>query len=360
MNKLVLQGRIREMSAQAIKVPTAPGVDLEKLVDGDPDPMFVTLEVASATVSGNRNRYNEATLLDIAKQINDTRPDAYLGHLDDKELATKYPDPQTMWIGASVEKIDGIARLFAKGYVYTDAKVRSLLKKAGAAGKVMAVSIAGRADKKFDKIAKVYDIINFKLDSIDWARPGSQGLNPLLTPFITQEMVDTAMEVKLNEATLAQLKELRPDLVDALKEEIKKEAEPVNPPAPTPAPTAEMVEVKNILGLDENGSVKERVSEMVDENKTLVSEMKDLLTEHIDSSIGKEVTKPAVKGVIREMVISQVQDWTKSGVDTAINNVLQSKSTKDLITEMTREMTVNPLEDPRNSGTSKTNKFIKK
>lgn len=360
MNKLVLQGRITEMSAQAIKVPTASGVDLEKLTEGDPDPMFVTLEVASATVSGNRNRYSEATLLNIAEQINETRPDAYLGHLDDKELATKYPDPQTMWIGASVEKIDGVARLFAKGYVYTDAKVRSLLKKAVAAGKVMAVSIAGRANKKFDKVAKVYDIIDFKLDSIDWARPGTQGLNPLLTPFITQEMVDTSMEIKLQEATLEQLKELRPDLVEALKKELTP-TPPANPePTPAPAPTAEMVEVKNLLGLDENGSVKERVSEMVDENKTLVSEMKDLLTEHIDLAVGQKVTKPAVKAVIKEMVVNQVTDWTKSGVDTAINNVLQSKSTTDLITEMTREMVVNPLEDPRNSGTSKTNKFIKK
>lgn len=360
---LILTGVVQEMSAASIDVPVSSKVNMEKLTEGDDQPTFVTLEVASASVSNNKNRYSRKTLEDIAEQINDTIPDAYMGHLDDKERATKYPEPQTMWIGAVVKNLDGVDRLFAKGYVYADSKMKTILRKSTAAGKKLSVSIYGSADRVFDKVAKVYDILNFKLESLDWARPGAQGLDSKYLPAITQEQViDMDPKELLKELTLEQLKEARPDLVEEIKAEVKAEVEPVTPPAPAENADSEvakeMTEVKTILGVTD-GSVKDRVSEMVEENKVIVSEMQDLLTDYIDTQVSKEVKKEAVKNIVKEMVTKEVSAWTKSGVDMAINSVLQSKVTRDLISEMTKETQINPLQDSRHPDTAKS-KYISK
>jgi hypothetical protein len=54
--------------------------------------------------------------------------------------------------------------------------LKQYLKAAKASGKRVAVSVYGQAEQIWDNVKKTYDIQKFDLESIDWARPGSEGV----------------------------------------------------------------------------------------------------------------------------------------------------------------------------------------
>lgn len=346
-NKYTFQGTVREMGEGSLDIPYSPKVDIKKLTEGDDDPMFVTVEVLNPSVSANKRRWTPELLATVAEQINDKVPDGYLGHLKDEDRATAMPEPQTIWVGATIKEIDGKMRLLAKGYVmpYAD-KLRSYIKKAIAAGKQVAVSVYGEALQTWNKVDKLYDISEFDLESIDWARTGSAGITPAFIPVIAREQTDESnMEVKLSEATLEQLKELRPDLVDALKEELAKPAEPVTPepaPAPaepTPAPEAtEVHEMRSLLGVEEGKSVIAEMKAREDERATL-------LDVYMDSKVAEVVTKTALRGVFKKMVVSEMKGTGIKAIDNAVESLLQSDEGKTFIAEMTKPVKVNPVQD---------------
>lgn len=331
-NKYLIKGIVQEMSANPKKVPFSKKVDYEKLIDGDKDPMFVTLEVLNPGVSANKRRWTHEMMQSVAKQINEKLPDGYMGHVKPEDRMSVNPESVTMWVGAKIVDIDGTPRLLAKGYILPYAKkLRTYLKKALSSGKKVAVSVYGEALQKWNRLDKVYDISQFDLESIDWARSGSEGVKPALVPVIAQETKEE-MEVILQEATLEQLKELRPDLVDALKEEFKTPEEPQD---------GEVKEMRTILGLGEEADV-------IQEMKNREEERELLLDSYMDNQISTKIGRESIRPVFKKMVISEMEGSSVSSIDKAIDIVLESDEGKLLIQEMSKDNPVDNQEDNRN------------
>lgn len=346
--KISLPAHVAEMDSQveslSIDVPFASGVNIDELIKGDSDPMFVTIEVLNPQKSRNKNKWTEPLLYEVAEQINKKKPDGFMGHLTPEELATKNPEVQTMWLGAKVQEVGGKLRLFAKGYVLPYATIlRTYLSKAKSAGKKVAVSVAGMAEKKYDSSDDSFSITDFTLESIDWARSGSQGVAGMGLFQLTTEMTDGSIndqgadmdkEQIIAEMTEKDLKKHNPDLYKTIQEQ-----------ATTPV-EARITEMQASIVTP----LQEQVSTLTGEKETAVataSKLSGRITEMLlDKEIKNRVTNTSVRKVVRKLVVSEMANVAideatlgeksreEAVVEMAVENVLKSDEGKALVTEM--------------------------
>jgi hypothetical protein len=314
-----------------IDVPVEEGL-IASLSDGDKNPMFVTIEVINEGVSRNGRAYDKDTINSLAEQINSKKPDGYYGHLTDEERKTKFPEPQTIWIGAKVTEVGGKTRLFAKGYVLPEAKgLRSYLKKAKAAGKNIAVSVYGLAQVVSDKVNNISIVKSMSLESIDWARPGSEGVLNMGLFSVTSEMATS--NIIEQGVTMDKVEVLKSATVDELKEN-------------NPELVSEMI-VEAVASKD---------SELA-EAQTIISEMTEKLTAfELDSQLQDKVESATARKVVKQLVISEMSSGTP--VSEAVDKVLGSETGQALIKEM---LEVAPMVAPKTEQPSAlARKFTKK
>lgn len=355
MSKLIpLQpGVIAEMHSTFdggnITVPLAKGVNLEELLTGDDDPMFVTIDALSDTVSGNKRRWTSDELHRVAKQVMETKPDGYQGHLRQEDRSSKAPDAVTMWLGAKVTNHKGKNRLFVKGYVLPKAsQFKDYLRRAGAAGKNVAVSVYGQAFEKWNESLKAFEIENFQLESIDWARPGAEGVPNSGYLKITAEMKEEGDEMTkeeaLKSATAAELREHAPAIVQEIEEGARTELQ---------STVSEMV---TITGVSAEADLKKTVQEMSDENKTLKTQVAQ---SEIDKVLGNKVTNVAARSALRKEVISEMNGSTDlTVIQETVDRVLESEEGKALV-EAFKVPVVTPGSND-NRETPSGSRFIKK
>jgi len=315
-----VEATIAEMSADGVSDLIALDPKLVKdMVDDDPNPMFVTIEVLNESVSKNKRFYDKATLLSIAEQINANHPDGYAGHLSQDERAYKTPECETIWLGAKVLETAGKVRLFAKGYVLPEAtKRRSYLRRAQKAGKKIAVSVYGAGRAVYDRAIDARRISDFVLESVDWARPGSEGVKTLGLFSVTAEMSDSnggdsmKREEVLKSATADELREVNPELVSEM-------TDGAVPKAEHDEVVSEMTAITEKLG----DKPLERIAEM----------QTDIRDGKIDKELDAKVRNPAVRKVLRRIVVSEMTD--DADVSATVDKVLDSEEGKALIREMT-------------------------
>lgn len=313
---------------------------VEKLLKRDNDPMFVTIQVAREGVSKNGKNYTAETMQEIADQINTKHPDGYKGHLTDEERSTKAPDPETVWLGAKVMKDkDGKTAVYAKGYVMPYAtKRRQILQTAADLGKNLAVSIFGGAKKAvYNANQKAYDIVGIVVDSVDWARPGSEGIPNDGTLILTSEMHNYKKpkegdEMKREEVIASlkadELREHNPDLVAEMESAAKADLVPLS-------------EMTALVG-----------GEKVEDVKTNVAEMqKQLSGFQLNAEIDSRVAAKSARPVIKKMALAEMKQG-ESAKDT-VERVLQSDQAKVIIKEMTSTPKVNPTNDDRSQPTAR-------
>jgi hypothetical protein len=301
--------------------------------------MFVTLPVAVEGTSANGRIYTPANIESIAEQINSGHPDGYAGHLTDEERKTKVPDAQTVWLGAAVKDVDGKKVVYAKGYVMPYAKKRrQYLQTAKDIGKKVSVSIYGKFDGLYDRAKKTYDIAKIHLESVDWSRPGAEGLPVSATPLIASEMnqgnqgEDEAMDKSeaIKQATLSEMQEHNPKLVEQIQE--------------TSGVVSEMADVRKALGVDEKAD-KTKVTETIAEMQQTIRKQ-ELETELRDRIKPREARK-----FIKSMVISEMKD-DESVVD-AIERVLKTDDAKAIIKDKSGAPNLSPTNDKKRSATAR-------
>lgn len=324
-----------EMTGDAsagVDVPVEDGL-IEKLSEGDKNPMFVTIEVINEGVSRNGRAYDRETIISLAEQINAKKPTGYFGHLKDDERGNKFPEPQTIWIGAKVEEVGGKVRLFAKGYVLPEAKsLRSFLKKAKAISKNVAVSVYGLAQVVVDKVSNTQLVKSMQLESIDWARPGSEGVPNMGLFTVTSEMADDSEDIKkqgeskpmnkqevLKSATAAELKEANPEVVSEMVTEAVEAKQ-----AELETVVSEMADVRQSLGLKEDQSVTSVIAEM----------QQQLKEAELDNQLREKVESPTARKMVKELVVGEMVSDTTLTVANAVDKVLESESGKALVAEM--------------------------
>lgn len=341
-----------------IDVPVSPKANIQELLKGDDDPLFVTVEALNASVSKNFRRYTPELVAEIASQVNEKLPDGYLGHLTESERTTKTPKAQTIWLGASVKDVGGKSRMFVKGYILPYAKeLKEYLRKAKAVGKKVEVSIFGEAKQVWNSVIKAYDLFNFDLESIDWARSGSQGIDSTGAFNLTSEMEDNIMEREdiIKDLKLEEIESLNKDLVKEMKDKVISEYKVKNPdpePKPEPDEVGVVSEMKEQFGVKENDELKSKVSEMAAENKKLVDV-------YLDKELSEKVESPAARKIIRKMIVAEMVDTNTKEVDESIRKVLDSEEAKALISEVKSISSISPKNDNRDPNDTRSYTVIK-
>lgn len=147
-------------------IPIAPGVDLEKLKEGDSEPLEVAVEINSG-LSTRKWNYTPETIKKIVDQINERTPNGFLGHQKPEDIDSEFPDVATHWIGALFR--DGKA--FVRGYVDPSmAKLKRLIK----SNRVRQVSIFGIPT--LTQSGGETKVTDYQLLSLDWTPLDRNGM----------------------------------------------------------------------------------------------------------------------------------------------------------------------------------------
>ena len=212
--------RICEMAAiSTLNVPVDPRIDIDTITADDPDPKFVNVEVIRSGISGNNRRYNNR----IVDEISDLVPgvQGFFGHPDPSKRSFEFREPQCIYVGSMTETMaDGLKRCIAKAYLFKTSPLREWVPKSIAAGNPMTVSINGSADLM--RNGDFLDLIHMtELESIDWANPGTEGMETSQAMSVVNEMKNQSKEDKemadvtakeiLQNATVAEFKAYNPN-----------------------------------------------------------------------------------------------------------------------------------------------------
>lgn len=210
---------VLEMVSEAamINVPVHPSVNIDVITADDPDPKFVNVEVIrGGTISGNNRRYSNENVRQVHNMIPGVQ--GFLGHPDPSKFGFEFREPQCIFVGSMLDTMqDGSLRAIAKCYLFKSSKLREWIPKSIAANNPMTVSINGRAD--VIRTGEYIDVVTVnELESIDWANPGTEGLNSSKAMSVVREMENnnnggSTMEVRdvLRNATVTEFKAYNPD-----------------------------------------------------------------------------------------------------------------------------------------------------
>lgn len=189
--------------------------EIKELQKGDDDPLVVTMRIPESWSKKNWY-YTGKALKSIAHQVNDEKPNGFLGHQNPKDLDYEFPDIATHWVSALTKQETNdndkeITVLYVKGAVD---KSQPDLKRWIRSGRIDQVSIYGKpALINEDGETKVVD---WQLYSIDWTPRNRAGMKT--------DLVDMEMEKEKEGEINMDKKELMEVLGEmGLKKEDKKD-----------------------------------------------------------------------------------------------------------------------------------------
>lgn len=213
---MIADSRICEMSSdnQLINVPVDPRIDIDTITSDDPDPKFVNVEILRAGISGNRRRYNNNTVKEVNAMVAGCQ--GFFGHPDPSKFGFEFREPQCIFVGSMIEHMaDGLDRCIGKAYLFKTSPLREWVPKSIAAGNPMTVSINGTGD--IMKNGDVLEVIHMSdLQSIDWANPGTEGMETSKAMSVVTEMNqggNSEMEAQeiIKNATVTEFKAFNPN-----------------------------------------------------------------------------------------------------------------------------------------------------
>jgi hypothetical protein len=349
---------VSELRGKYPDVPTAVGVDATELVDGDDNPMFLTLPIGQANItSRNGWFYDGAAAEAIRDAVNRERPGGIKGHMRDDERPYRFDIPSLIWVGAM---IDETGVVWGKAYIpKTAADVREYARIAKATRSKVGTSIYGTAEVVDDN-----RIVNLRIEQIDLAHPARVGVmtaaaEPQLTSEMKKESETVDPEKKENPTPAAQ-----------------PPAQQTPPATPPPAPVTESValaalqaqlnQARTQIGELEtrNGALIAQVSdlnaiaealgnpkdvvravrELRDSKATLQAENANLLKDSLTAMVKEKVSVEKRRGVIEELV-RQKQPTTRKELEAAIEEVLDRPYVKEMLAEAVIE-TMGPNQTP--------------
>ncbi len=321
-------------SAQKQELVPVDAQLLQDVAADDPNPLFVTMNIATEGVSKNGRHYSRETIQQMCDQINAEVTDGHNGHIKDEDRATARPDPATLWLGARIVVKNGKAHLYAKGYVMPEeAKLRSYLRRAKAVGKNVAVSVFGKAEKAvYDVNKKAYTLVNFTLQSIDWARSKSEGIPNDGTLVLASEMVNEEGDNSMQ----------REEVIKSLKaEELRQHNPELVAEMETAATADQQVSVSEMETI--TGMVGEKPAEAIAEMQRENLELK------LDQQLATKVRAKSARPVLRQMVVAEmeaVQDKATVNVAEMVDTILGGDEGRAIIeSHVDRAPKIDPRKD---------------
>jgi hypothetical protein len=302
----------------------------------DEHPQFPILRV-EAGLSGNGNNWPDAILHNVAEQINKDEKPGYWGHIPPDRVGYDYPDPETLWLGAVVKKESGKDVLYVKGYNIPGGRARRHSK----SGLARLTSWAGKASGKV--VGGVRHIETFRLSSIDWARPGSQGMNAAVAGYATEMKEGEVAEVDWAKATLADIERENPSLFKLMKARVEEEMEDSISEMKKDADAGKESEtifskLRKLLGIGDDADVVEAVTEVVSKVDAIgTGELKErvltALTKHLKGDEPK--VKATRATVMRLFPVTEMVGKDDGEIEKAVETFLaEDAEASVLVTEM--------------------------
>ncbi|MFD5022295.1 hypothetical protein ACFWMP_25675 [Paenibacillus sp. NPDC058367] len=166
-----------EMSVEDI--PSAPGVDVEAIKQGDTDPYEVVVEIPVGKSKRGWN-YTHKSLQDIVDAVNTRTLAGFKGHQKAEDVSNQFIDPATHWIGAKMTE----KAAYFRGII--DQKEPDL-KRYLRTGRIKQVSIFGRPALK--TASGETQVVGYDPLSIDWTPLDRMGM-PTRIVAVSGEMWD--------------------------------------------------------------------------------------------------------------------------------------------------------------------------
>lgn len=335
INEMVFNNdtRICEMSDnQLINVPVDTRIDIGTITENDNDPKFVNVEVIRAGVSKvNKRRYNNNIVKEIGDMIAGTQ--GFFGHPDPSKYGFEFREPQCIYVGSIIEHMpDGIDRCIAKAYLFKSSPLREWVPKSIAAGNPMTVSINGMAD--VIRSGDILDVVHMnELQSIDWANPGTEGMETSQAMSVVREMKDEEggsrkmADVVLNaqdiikNATVTEFKAFNPNGYDAIVKGVTvTELRAINPRlVESIIEEAKVSEMQfTIDGKQETVKVSE-LQGKIDTYESKISQLEGDITSSKITEYKTRKMSEMVPDEFREKIGARVTGNTEAEIDASIN-----------------------------------------
>lgn len=170
---------------QPADIPTAPGVDIDAIKDGDPNSLEIVVEVPSSKSKRGWD-YKPQAIKDIIDHVNVHTLSGFLGHQKQENLETEFPTPVVHWVGASWD--DNKKAGYFRGVIDPAAEN---LKRWIRAKRVKEVSIYGIP--KLKQSSGETSVVGYKPLSIDFVPIGRPGMPTSIVA--TGEMDEIAGEL---------------------------------------------------------------------------------------------------------------------------------------------------------------------
>lgn len=312
---------------------------MERIRDRDPSPEFVTVEVESGMSESKRN-WPGHILKKCVDVVNKRRPVGYKGHISEKDDHTAFPPVQTVWLGARFEERNGKTVAFFKGYNIPGREIRDDL----AFDAVSGVSIRGDARMRPAK-GGGYDVVDFDLESIDWARKNREGMNGRVLS-VTSEMKE-GLQVTPDEIralTPEDIKTHAPLIHKALVEEATTPLETKVSEMTTAAAAVEpeittLKQLRTLLGIEEGANPVETVTALLSKVEALgKADIKEFIRNTIAKKVKDEKQQKLVHRLIGEMHTQFDGDLTddlKSKIESEIDAKIEGdEDIKEIVGEM--------------------------
>jgi hypothetical protein len=335
-----------------VLVSISPEV-IERVTQDDPEPRFATFVIESGW-SKSQRLWDIPIFDSVHEQISKANSDGepvvgYLGHIKPDDDPFAFPEIQFQWLRSALKKVGDKAHIFTKAYVLPETKARYYLKR----GLAKSVSWYGQASQiPFQKGVRISD---FKLESIDLARPRKAGMSARLVGALTGEMSnDEGATVKPEEIAALQENELRahnPNLVKTIEDVAKtplstKIGEMEGEAVALKANADVLPEIRKVLGIAEDADALDVVKRLVEEANNAGRSLRDSILDSVLAKKFKDVEDKHVLALVKRSIIGEMENVEISGdekhkqedekkVSEMVNKVIdQDADLKALVSEM--------------------------
>lgn len=296
-------------------IPNHESINVDELIMDDDDPMFVNVEVIRNSQSGNNRVYDD----NIVRALNEMIPGTmgYLGHPDPSKNGFEFREPHCVYVGSKVVDMgNGVIASVGKAYIFKTSPLREWIPKSMIAGNPMTVSINAFGDVYNDPSSGVKYVKNInKLESIDWANPGTEGLSSSTAISVVKEMKekeDNSMgdnrEDIVRGVSLAEIKAYNPTMVNGLLKDVSiSELRDANAPLyDSIVESGKITEMKLIVDDKEVTVELSKIQELLDNKQNEVNKL--------ESKISEMELKATKDKLIMEMVPEQYIDKISSRI----------------------------------------------
>jgi hypothetical protein len=366
LDKIFFVGEMVDNSIKPDDIPVSDQVDLEKLLEGDDDPLQVVVYIESGFNQSEDKYYTKDLIRDVVEQVNNNTVNGHLGHRKDEELDTEFPLIATHWIGAEYKESGDKATAYIRGYVDPS---QPELKRWVRTGRIKQVSILGVAMGGYEE--GIPHIHSIELKSIDWTPLNQNGMSAGLVVAEMEGKPEKNLSenqsenqkkgddnnMKLSKSKIEEVvnsvegdevsaEKLVSELELDVQEKKQKKTEEKN---------EKLDEVKQVLELDEEADT-ETVQSKLEEVVGLASEMKTIKkeetiknnTKKVENILEKEINNETIKSVVSEMVSNKInlnKKVEEAEVKELVSETVESKAVQIIKEKMFSD---NPVEEKKN------------